>query len=119
MSCYAYHKTWDTYYITIGVDLQGMRGASNRTWCASNRTSDIRIGVNYRIEKNNKSKDRDPWKIKSVRGPLGLLFKLASPLKGFHPVVPDIILKENMDIAGFKVIFTPGHTNGGICLYQP
>jgi len=58
-------------------------------------------------------------KFKSVRGPLGLLFKLASPLMGFHPVVPDIILKDNMDIAGYKVIFTPGHTNGSICLYQP
>lgn len=57
-------------------------------------------------------------KFKSVRGPLGLLFKLASPLMGFHPVVPDIILKDNMDIAGYKVIFTPGHTNGSICLYQ-
>ena len=58
-------------------------------------------------------------KFKSVRGPLGLLFKLAAPLMGFHPVVPDIILKDNMDIAGFKVILTQGHTKGSICLYQP
>jgi glyoxylase-like metal-dependent hydrolase (beta-lactamase superfamily II) len=38
---------------------------------------------------------------------------------GFHPAVPDIILRDNMDIAGFKVIFSPGHTSGSICLYQP
>ena len=37
----------------------------------------------------------------------------------FHPAEPDIILKNNVDIAGFKVIHTPGHTNGSICLHQP
>ena len=56
---------------------------------------------------------------KTIKGLLGLLFKLMSPLMRFHPVEPDIILKDNMDIAGFKVIHTPGHTNGSICLYQP
>jgi len=55
---------------------------------------------------------------KHVKGLPGLLFKLMSPLVRFHTVEPDIILKDNMDIAGFKVIHTPGHTNGSICLYQ-
>jgi glyoxylase-like metal-dependent hydrolase (beta-lactamase superfamily II) len=55
---------------------------------------------------------------KHVKGLLGLLFKLMSPLMRFHPAEPDIILKDNVDIAGFKVIHTPGHTNGSICLYQ-
>ena len=54
---------------------------------------------------------------KDVKGLLGLLFKLMSPLIRFHPIDPDIILKDNIDIAGFKVIHTPGHTNGSICLY--
>jgi len=56
---------------------------------------------------------------KHVKGLLGLLFKLMSPLVRFHPAEPDIILKDNVDIAGFKIIHTPGHTNGSICLYQP
>jgi glyoxylase-like metal-dependent hydrolase (beta-lactamase superfamily II) len=56
---------------------------------------------------------------KTVKGPLGLLFKLMSPLMHFHPVEPDVILKDNMDIAGFKVLHTPGHTDGSISLYQP
>ena len=28
------------------------------------------------------------------------------------------MLKDNMDIEGFNVIHTPGHTNGSICLYN-
>jgi glyoxylase-like metal-dependent hydrolase (beta-lactamase superfamily II) len=32
---------------------------------------------------------------------------------------PDIILKENTDIAGFKIINTPGHSDGSISIYLP
>ena len=55
---------------------------------------------------------------KQVKGPLRLLFKLLSPLVRFPPVEPDIVIKENTELAGFRIIHTPGHTNGSICLYQ-
>ena len=56
---------------------------------------------------------------KTIKGPIGMLLKVMSVFIRFHPVEPDIILKKDTEIAGFKVIHTPGHTNGSICLYQP
>ena len=35
------------------------------------------------------------------------------------PVTPDILLKEGDVLNGLQVIHTPGHTPGGICLYEP
>ena len=32
---------------------------------------------------------------------------------------PDIVLKENADITGFKIINTPGHSEGSISIYLP
>ena len=57
-------------------------------------------------------------RFKSIKGPIGLLFKLITPLIRFQSVDPDIFLKDNISIDGFKVIHTPGHTNGSVCLYQ-
>jgi len=34
-------------------------------------------------------------------------------------VEPDIILGDDFEIDGFKVIYTPGHTDGSISLYLP
>lgn len=56
---------------------------------------------------------------KTLRGFRGTLVKLLIPLMRFHPVEPDIILKENIEINGFRVIHTPGHTKGSISLYLP
>ena len=56
---------------------------------------------------------------KTIRGPLGVLFKLMSRLMRFQPVEPDIILGDDFEVDGFKVIYTPGHTNGSISLYLP
>ena len=56
---------------------------------------------------------------KHVKGLLGLLFKLMAQVIRFQTVEPDIIIKDNIDLAGFKIIHTPGHTDGSICLYQP
>jgi hydroxyacylglutathione hydrolase len=56
---------------------------------------------------------------KTVRGPLGMIFKLMTLLMRFQAVEPDVILKSNSEMGGFKVIHTPGHTNGSICLYLP
>lgn len=56
---------------------------------------------------------------KTIRGPLGVLFKLMAYLLRFQAVEPDIILGDDFEINGFKVIYTPGHTNGSISLYLP
>ena len=36
----------------------------------------------------------------------------------FHPVKPDIILKDQERIAGLVTIHTPGHTQGSVCFYN-
>lgn len=56
---------------------------------------------------------------KTVRRPLRVIFKLMARLMRFQAVEPDVILQDNAEIDGFKVIHTPGHTDGSICLYQP
>jgi hydroxyacylglutathione hydrolase len=56
---------------------------------------------------------------KTIGGPLGILFKLMGRLMRFQPVEPDVILGDDFEIGGFKVIHTPGHTHGSICLYLP
>jgi hydroxyacylglutathione hydrolase len=56
---------------------------------------------------------------KTIRGPLGILFKLATPLTRFHPAEPDVILRNGSEVNGFKIVYTPGHTNGSVCLYLP
>ena len=56
---------------------------------------------------------------RTIRGPLGPLFKLMTRLMRFHSVEPDVILEDNTDIDGFKVIHTPGHTRGSISVYAP
>jgi hydroxyacylglutathione hydrolase len=40
-------------------------------------------------------------------------------LMPFHPLEPDIILDNASQIDGWRVIHTPGHTKGSICIYQP
>ena len=48
-----------------------------------------------------------------------ILMAILSKLIRFPRVEPDIILKENTDIAGFKIINTPGHSDGSISIYLP
>jgi glyoxylase-like metal-dependent hydrolase (beta-lactamase superfamily II) len=36
-----------------------------------------------------------------------------------RPVKADIILEDGDEIGDYRVIHTPGHTSGGICLYNP
>jgi glyoxylase-like metal-dependent hydrolase (beta-lactamase superfamily II) len=57
-------------------------------------------------------------KLKEVKGILSPLLVLMSKIMKFRPVKPDLLLKEGDEIGGFKVIHTPGHTAGSICLYQ-
>jgi glyoxylase-like metal-dependent hydrolase (beta-lactamase superfamily II) len=57
-------------------------------------------------------------KLKEVKGILSPMLALMSKIMKFRPIKPDLLLKEGDDIGGFKVIHTPGHTVGHICLYQ-
>jgi hydroxyacylglutathione hydrolase len=56
---------------------------------------------------------------KTIRGPLGFIFKPAMRLIRCHPVEADVILSADSEIEGFKIIHVPGHTNGSICVYKP
>lgn len=62
---------------------------------------------------------RGQQNFKAVGGPLGFVFKLAMFFMRYHPTEPDIILNDNSEVAGFKIVHTPGHTQGSICLYLP
>jgi len=56
--------------------------------------------------------------LKEVRGAIGLIFRVMSPLMKFVPVKPDILLKDGEFVNGLKVIHTPGHTQGSISMYS-
>jgi hydroxyacylglutathione hydrolase len=62
---------------------------------------------------------RGKQSFKTIRGPLGFIFKLAMSLMRYHPIEPDIILSADSEIKGFRIIHVPGHTNGSICVYKP
>ncbi|MDD1773960.1 MAG: MBL fold metallo-hydrolase [Methanobacterium sp.] len=47
------------------------------------------------------------------------LIKLYQVIYRSGTVEPDILLKEGDIIGGYRVIHTPGHTEGSICLYNP
>jgi glyoxylase-like metal-dependent hydrolase (beta-lactamase superfamily II) len=51
--------------------------------------------------------------------PKNILFRAASSLVKFTPVIPDIVLNENDKVGRLAVIHTPGHTAGSISLYEP
>jgi hydroxyacylglutathione hydrolase len=62
---------------------------------------------------------RGKQSLKTIRGPLGVIFKMAMKLMHYHPAEPDIILSADSEIEGFRIIHVPGHTNGSICVYKP
>jgi hydroxyacylglutathione hydrolase len=47
------------------------------------------------------------------------LVKLMNLIYRIQPVKADILLKEGDQIGDYRVIHTPGHTPGSICLYNP
>lgn len=53
------------------------------------------------------------------RGVMGLLLRLMTVFFPSKPVNPDILLHDRDQIAGLRCIYTPGHTPGSICLYDP
>ena len=57
--------------------------------------------------------------LRRVKGPIGAVSNFFTRLLPFRPVAPDILLEDGVEIGGFKIIYTPGHTTGSICLYLP
>jgi glyoxylase-like metal-dependent hydrolase (beta-lactamase superfamily II) len=53
------------------------------------------------------------------RGIFGLGVRMASQIRPREPVGADIILEDGTEIAGLRVVHTPGHTRGSLCFYQP
>lgn len=58
-------------------------------------------------------------RFKTLHGPLKVPTSQLMRLIRFQPVEPDIVIEGESEIAGLKVIPTPGHTPGSLCYYQP
>ncbi len=58
-------------------------------------------------------------RFKAVKGPIGVMIRILGWLIRFRPVKPDIMLEGDSELAGLKLISTPGHTQGSICVYLP
>jgi hydroxyacylglutathione hydrolase len=56
--------------------------------------------------------------LKKVKGFIGVIFRLMARFMRFQTIKPDIILKDGDEIDNLRVIHTPGHTEGSICLYK-
>ena len=56
---------------------------------------------------------------KALRGPLGLLFRVAGKAIRVQHLEADRILTDGETIGGFLVIAVPGHTDGSIALWRP
>ena len=69
----------------------------------------------HEADASSLSGEREP---KRVSGILSTIFKMMLKRMKFQPVKPDLLLKESNEISGLKVIHTPGHTEGSICLYR-
>ena len=48
-----------------------------------------------------------------------ILSGILSRLIRFPPAIPDIVLEEDTEIAGFTILNTPGHSDGSISIYLP
>jgi hydroxyacylglutathione hydrolase len=57
--------------------------------------------------------------MKEARGFFKFIFKIMTGFFKFHTTEPDILLKDGDEVAGFKVLHTPGHTKGSIMLFKP
>jgi glyoxylase-like metal-dependent hydrolase (beta-lactamase superfamily II) len=76
-------------------------------------------GARLAIHANDAPILRGKQSFKTIRGPLGFIFKLVMSLMHYHPAEPDIILSADSEIKGFRIIHVPGHTHGSICVYKP
>jgi len=56
---------------------------------------------------------------KTINNCFSPLVKLVMKSMRFRPLEPDIILSDGDQIEGWHIVYTPGHTPGSICVYQP
>lgn len=62
------------------------------------------------------SGERESGKVVEFGSPLSRMGKRLARLRS---VKADVILEEGDKVSGFRIIHTPGHTEGSICLYRP
>ena len=55
---------------------------------------------------------------KTIDNFLSPLVKKCMDLWHFEPVKPDILVDQDSQIASWKIVHTPGHTAGSMCLYK-
>ncbi len=55
---------------------------------------------------------------KQIKGPLGWLFGLLTPLMNVDHVVADEVAVDGETLDGFAVIAVPGHTRGSLALWR-
>jgi glyoxylase-like metal-dependent hydrolase (beta-lactamase superfamily II) len=58
-------------------------------------------------------------KAREMKGATGVLMGMMGSFVKLRPVKPDILLKDQEQIAGLTTIFTPGHTSGSVCFHSP
>jgi glyoxylase-like metal-dependent hydrolase (beta-lactamase superfamily II) len=56
---------------------------------------------------------------RSDKGLLHVAFLIIQPVFPILPAEPDIILQNDSELEGFRILHTPGHTTGSICIYEP
>jgi len=56
--------------------------------------------------------------LREVKGAAKIAMSLMGVFVRFHPVSPDIALKDADVLDGLRTIFTPGHTEGSVCFYD-
>jgi hydroxyacylglutathione hydrolase len=54
-----------------------------------------------------------------LKGFQGTILKPILGIMNFQRSDPDVLIEDNYGLDGFKVLHTPGHTPGSVCVYQP
>jgi hydroxyacylglutathione hydrolase len=75
-------------------------------------------GAKVAIHRADAEGIKDQKAQKRVKGVRGALIGLVKRFMPFRPVEPDIILEDDDEIGGLRVVHCPGHTAGSICLYK-
>lgn len=77
------------------------------------------FGAKVAIHRKDAPRLAGETKLKELDGIWALAIDFLTRFSHFRPVVPDIKLENGDEIYGLKVIHTPGHTQGHICLLAP